>query len=210
MIECTDPNPLTGTWTFKGQLSDSSANHYATNPTVTEINGARYFLWTGVSNSGISPLNIYISAMDTPWTLSGSRVAIYNSGDLAGTVNGEAPSVLVKSGKVFLTYTANGCDTSEGKTGLMYMNDDRKNPLLAESWTKLTTPVFDDNTAVSSYNPNHQTFFKSPDNKEYWFSYSSRFDDGPWCDDHRSTRAQKIIFDGTVATRRHRSSKWSL
>lgn len=197
VIECLDPNPLTGTWTFKGQLLDASKNYFAINPTITEINGTRYFLWSGVSESGTSPLNIYISAMTNPWTLSGSRVAIYTSGDLAGTVNGEAPSVLVKSGKVFLTYTANGCGSSDGKTGLMYMDDDTNNPLLFGSWIKVALPVFDDNSAVSSYNPNHQTFFKSPDNTEYWFSFTTRFDDGPYCDNQRSTRAQKLTFDGS-------------
>jgi GH43 family beta-xylosidase len=195
VIECPDPNPLIGTWTFKGQLLDGSANYFTTNPTISKINGALYFLWAGASTSGTSPLNIYISAMTNPWTLSGSRAAIYTSGDLAGTVNGEAPSVLVKDGKVFLTYTANGCGSSDGKTGLMYMVDDTNNPLLVGSWIKVDLPVFDDNSAVSSYNPNHQTFFKSPDNTEYWFSFTSRFDDGPWCDNQRSTRAQKLTFD---------------
>jgi len=197
VIESSDSNPLTGTWTFKGQLFDASANHYATNPTVTEINGTRYFIWAGVSDSGISPLNLYISEMTNPWTLSGSRVEIYTSGDLTETISGDAPNALVKDGKAFLTYTANGCGTSEGKTGLMYMDDDTNNPLLIASWTKEVSAVFDDNPDVSSYNPNHQTFFKSPDNTEYWFSFTTRFDDGPYCDNQRSTRAQMLTFNGS-------------
>lgn len=206
VIESSDANPLTDTWTFKGQMVNSSADYYATNPTVTEINGTRYFLYAGRASASETSLNIYISAMTNPWTLSGSRTEIYTSEDLSGTVNGEAPSVLVSSDKVFLTYTANGCGTEHGKTGLMYMDDLTKNPLLVSSWTKVGTPVFDDHPEVSAFNPNHQTFFKSPDGTEVWFSYTARFDDGPWCDNHRTTRAQKLTFDangmpqfGTIA-----------
>lgn len=196
VIESSDANPLTRTWSFKGQLVNPSFDFYATNPTVTEINGVRYFLYAGHASADNKALNIYMSAMTNPWTLSGARTEIYTSGDLSGTLNGEAPSVLVHAGKVFLTYTVNGCGTEHGKTGLMYMDDATKNPLAVSSWTKVGTSVFDDNEQVSSFNPNHQTFFKSPDNSEVWFSYTARFDDGPWCDHHRTTRAQKLTFDG--------------
>lgn len=195
VIESTDANPLTGAWSLKGQLVNASANFYATNPTVTQINGDRYFLYAGRASANATSLNIYMSAMTNPWTLTGPRTEVYTSGDLAGTENGEAPSVLVNGGKVFLTYTVNGCGTEDGKTGLMFMDDVSKNPLVVSSWTKVGTAVFDDNEEVSSFNPNHQTFFKSPDNTEVWFSYTSRFDDGPWCDNHRTTRAQKLTFD---------------
>ena len=160
VIESSDVNPLTKTWSFKGQLVNPSTDYYATNPTVTEINGTRYFLYSGRSSAGDTSLNIYMSAMTNPWTLSGTRTEIYTSGDLSGTANGEAPSVLVHSGKVFLTYTASGCGTEHGKTGLMYMDDVTQNPLLVGSWTKVGTPVFDDHQEVSAFNPNHQRFFK--------------------------------------------------
>lgn len=194
-IECSDANPITGSWTFKGKVYDTNLDFFSINPSVAEINGVRYFLWSGTASATGGTLNIYMAAMSNPWTLSGSATKIYTSGDLSGTQNGEAPSILVKNNKVFLAYTANGCGSEDGKIGLMYMDNDTSNPLTLSSWTQLPDAVFDDNATISSYNPNHLSFFTSPDGTQTWISYTARFDNGGWCDGHRSTRAQQISFD---------------
>lgn len=195
VIECSDSNPITGTWTFKGKLFDSEADYYSTYPTVTEINGSRYFLWSGRANADDGTTHLYISTMTNPWTLSGSRSQIYTAGDLPDTGSAESPTVLVNAGKVFLVYMVNGCGSSDAKIGLMYMASDTDDPLETMAWTKMSSPVLDDNTEVS-FNPNAPSFFKSPDNTEDWITFTALFDNGANCGNGRATRAQKFTFDG--------------
>jgi GH43 family beta-xylosidase len=194
VIECSDANPVTGAWTYKGRLFDPNADFRANSPTIAEINGNRYFFYAGrdgVSNEN----NIYVSAMSNPWTLSGARTQIYTSRELENIPDGAPTNVLVRGGKAFLTYSVSGCGGSDSRIGLMYMNNVADNPLLLSSWTKEPTPVFDDTPSANSYNPIQIGFFKSPDGTEDWISYSSTHNNNSNCGDQRSSKAQKISFD---------------
>jgi GH43 family beta-xylosidase len=49
------------------------------------------------------------------------------------------------------------------------------------------------------YAPGHNSFFKSPDGKEYWILYHANAGPGQGCDQRRSPRMQKFDWrnDGT-------------
>lgn len=202
VIENDTSDPLSNNWIFRGKLSSTGSDFYAIDGTVMENLGNRYFVWSGIdatTNALVrdKPQRIYVSLMSNPWTLTGTRSLLSSPGEVSGGNFGEvneAPEILLKNGKVFMTYSANGCWTPDYKLGIMYMNDNA-NPLLQSSWTKLPDAVFVTNAATHSYGPGHNCFFKSPDGTEDWFAYHATPNSGGDCGNTRSTRAQKITFD---------------
>jgi hypothetical protein len=194
---------MSNNWNFRGKLSSTGADYYAIDGTVMELLGNRYFFWSGIDATTNAlgrdkPQRIYVSLMSNPWTLTGTRSLLSSPGELSGGNFGdvnEAPEILVKNGKVFMSYSANGCWTPDYKMGMMFMND-TANPLLSSSWTKFPDAVFATNTATHSYGPGHNCFFKSPDGTEDWFAYHATPSSGGDCGNTRTTRAQKITFDG--------------
>jgi GH43 family beta-xylosidase len=203
VIENSTSDPMSNNWNFRGKLSSTGADYYAIDGTVMELLGNRYFLWSGIDATTNAlgrdkPQRIYVSLMSNPWTLTGSRSLLISPGEVSGGNFGdvsEAPEILIKNGKVFMTYSANGCWTPDYKMGMMYMSD-TANPLLPSSWTKMPDAVFATNAATHSYGPGHNCFFKSPDGTEDWFAYHATPNSGGDCGNTRTTRAQKITFDG--------------
>ncbi|TRX30088.1 family 43 glycosylhydrolase [Flavobacterium franklandianum] len=204
VIENSTSDPMSNNWNFRGKLSSTGADYYAIDGTVLELLGNRYFFWSGIDATTNAlgrdkPQRIYVSLMSNPWTLTGSRSLLSSPGELSGGNFGdvnEGPEILLKNGKVFMAYSANGCWTPDYKMGMMYMND-TANPLLLSSWTKMHDPVFVTNAATRSYGPGHNCFFKSPDGSEDWFAYHATPNSGGDCGNTRTTRAQKITFDGS-------------
>lgn len=202
VIENTTTDPLSNNWNFRGKLASVGADYWAIDGTVMELSGKRYFLWSGVdaSTSALGkdkPQRIYVSLMSNPWTLSGNRSLLSNPGELSGGNYGdvnEGPEILIKNGRVFMTFSANGCWTPDYKLGMMYMSD-TANPLFPSSWTKIPKPIFVTNPTTHSYGPGHNCFFLSPDGSEDWFAYHATPNSGGDCGNTRTTRAQKITFD---------------
>lgn len=189
-------------WIFKGKIYSPGADYWAIDGTVLELSEKRYFIWSGLSSSthfsgDSKPQSIFISSMSNPWTLEGSRELLVNPGELSGSNIGEVaegPSIFTKDNKVFMTYSANGCWTSEYKLGLLTM-ETTQNPLNINSWTKYNDPVFVSNPQNSSYAPGHNSFFYSPDDSEYWIAYHATPNSSGDCGNTRTSRVQKYDFD---------------
>ncbi|MBN2486784.1 MAG: RICIN domain-containing protein [Bacteroidales bacterium] len=198
VIENSSADPMSGTWVNRGRIYDSNADYWAIDGTVLSLNDTNYFIWSGVANAsdGDKPQRIYIAKMSNPWTLVPGRTLLSSptlSWENNGQVN-EAPEVLIKNGKVFLVYSANGCWTPDYKLGMLYMNES-SDPLNAGSWTKYPDPVFDKNPDFQVYGPGHHCFFKSPDSTEDWIAYHAVTLSGGACDYNRTTRAKRIVWN---------------
>ncbi|QCR25047.1 glycosyl hydrolase family 43 [Pontibacter sp. SGAir0037] len=204
VIENSSPDPTTGTWEFKGKISDPS-DKWAIDGTVLEHEGQLYFLWSGWegtdpgSNSGRQ--QIYIATMSNPWTISSERVMIsrptYNW-EMNGLVN-EGPVILKnKEGDVFLIYSGSGCWTDDYSLGMLRLKEGG-NPMSADDWEKKATPVLSKNPANGAYGPGHNGFFTSPDGTEDWIIYHANTLSGQGCGGTRNTRIQKFSWnaDGT-------------
>lgn len=189
-------------WIFKGKIYSPGADYWAIDGTVLELYEKRYFIWSGVStethfSGGSKPQSIFISSMSNPLALEGSRELLVNPGELSGSNIGdvaEGPSTFIKGDKVFMTYSANGCWTSEYKLGLLSL-ETTQNPLNINSWTKYHDPVFVSNPENSSYAPGHNSFFYSPDDSEYWIAYHATPNSSGDCGNTRTSRVQKFGFD---------------
>lgn len=198
VIENSSDDPMSGTWVHKGKIYDSQNDFTSIDGTVLTTNGKNYFIWSGVAKAsdGWRPQRLYIALMTNPWTLQPGRVLLSSplySWEKDGNVN-EGPAMIKHNGKIFLTYSANGCDTPNYLIAMLYMTEGG-NPMNAALWTKHDQPLFTKFPGRDVYGPGHHSFFSSPDGKETWFVYHATPDALGSCDMGRSTRAQKLNWD---------------
>ncbi len=204
VLENSNADPRTGSWTDRGKIADPSADFFAIDGTVFYHNNKYYFIWSGHATASDKTQRLYIGVMSDPWTISGSRQLISSPEFPWESVGGppavnEAPEILVNpSGKVFLIYSASGCWTDDYALGMLTLKS-AGDPMNPADWTKSPQPVFTKNTANSVYGPGHNSFFTSIDNKENWILYHANSTTGQGCGDARSPRMQKFSWkpDGT-------------
>lgn len=204
VLENSSPNPLEGEWKELGQLK-TGWETFALDATTFALDGKRYLAWTQRGpDSAIHATNIYLAAMDTPWSITGPAVLLskpdYGWERVKHEVN-EAPAVIVKNGRVFLTYSASATDANYA-LGLLTAPVGA-NLLDAKSWKKSPVPVFVSSGANKQYGPGHNSFTTTPDGKTDILVYHARnFRDivgEPLKDQNRHTRAQVLHWnaDGT-------------
>lgn len=118
--------------------------------TTFSSQGKLYYVWAQQDPEITGNSNLYLSEMDNPWTLKGSRSSfLYLSmnGKTGFSVN-EGPAVLTRNGKIFITYSGSATDENYAM-GLLWA-DEHKNLLLKESWHKLSEPVFVSSEKISN------------------------------------------------------------
>ncbi|MHB8065455.1 MAG: glycoside hydrolase family 43 protein [Ruminiclostridium sp.] len=205
VLECTDSDPLTGKWTEKGIIQSTSDNisftDFSLDSTSFEHNGKRYLVWAQ-KVAGVS--NLYIAQMSNPWTISTEQVMISTPSyawEKVGYQVNEGPAVIVKNGKIFMSYSASATDYNYCM-GLLTA-DATADLLKQESWKKESEPVFKSNEQTSQYGPGHSCFTVSEDGKQDILIYHSRnykeIQGDPLYDPNRHTCAQVLKWnaDGT-------------
>ncbi|WP_310394264.1 glycoside hydrolase family 43 protein [Hymenobacter sp.] len=210
VLENASPDPLQGTWTDKGQVTDGS-NKWAIDGSVFENNGQQYLVWSGWEGDVNGRQNIYLARLQNPWTVAGLRVKLSTpvfpwerNGDLNNPQDpphvdvNEGPQVLRRGNKLVLVYSASGCWTDFYSLGMLTASAG-SDLLLPGSWTKSTAPVFQQDPAAKVFAPGHNSFFKSPDGTEDWILYHANDEPGQGCGRFRSPRAQPFTWraDGT-------------
>ena len=207
VLESRGSDPL-GPYDFKARIYDPNADQLAIDGTILQkSDGSLYFLWSGWVGCCFGAQQIYIASMSNPWTLSSGRVAIASSNNLNGLPSysweqiprgvNEGPEVLQRNGKIFVIFSASGCETPDYKLGQLTNTDG--NVLNPGSWTKAANPVFQRNDANGVYGPGHNGFFQSPDGSENWIVYHAVSTSAGNCGGERSARIQPFTFnsDGT-------------
>ncbi|SFV17654.1 Beta-xylosidase, GH43 family [Pseudoduganella namucuonensis] len=204
VLENGSVNPLEGTWTERGQLK-TAWESFTLDATTFAHKGQRYLVWTQRSaEPEIHGTNIYIARMDTPTSIAGPQVMLsrpeYAWEKVKVMVN-EAPAVLVKNGKVFITFSASATDENYAM-GLLTAPADA-DLMSAASWTKSAEPVFKTSEANGQFGPGHNYFTTTPDGKHDILIYHARnyreIKGDALNDPNRHTRAQLIKWrkDGT-------------
>jgi GH43 family beta-xylosidase len=113
----------------------------------------------------------------------------------------EAPAVLVRNGRVFMTYSASKTDANYVLG--MLTADASANLLDPKVWKKSPVPVFASSEQNGQYGPGHNSFTTTPDGKSDILVYHARnyrdIKGDPLHDPNRHTRAQLIQWraDGT-------------
>jgi len=203
VLECSNSNPVEGTWIERGKLK-TNWESFTLDATTFEHNGVRYLVWAQKDPNIDSNSNIYIAKMNGPLAITGNQVMIstpeYSWEKIGYKVN-EGPAVIKKNGKIFITYSASATD-SNYCMGLLTASDtsDLLNP---NSWKKSPNPVFQSNSSTGQYGPGHNSFTTSPDGKVDIMIYHARnyrnIIGDPLYDPNRHTRAQRVDWnaDGT-------------
>lgn len=210
VVENPSPDPLEGTWEFKGKVSDQS-DKWAIDVSVFEYMGRLYMIWSGWEGDVNGQQNIYIATMKNPWTIDGGRVLISapvydwetvgdlnNPNDVPHVNVNEGPVALINNGKLFVVYSASGCWTDSYCLGMLTFTG-KNNLLDPGAWKKNPLSVFKQKPESEAYAPGHNSFFKSPDGKENWIVYHANSAPGQGCGRYRSPRVQKFTWnkDGT-------------
>ncbi|RAV06471.1 family 43 glycosylhydrolase [Paenibacillus sp. YN15] len=196
VLENASDNPMTGTWEFKGKITDPS-DRWAIDGTVLTVGEQHYFIWSGWEETDGSFQNLYIAEMSDPRTISSQRVLLstpeYAWESSPGRIN-EGPQVEIRGDTINLVYSANGSWTDSYCLGLITakIGDDLMNP---SSWVKRDQPIFSGANGV--YGPGHHSIVTSPDGTESWIIYhAARWPGSGWT---RKVHTQKFTWnaDGT-------------
>jgi GH43 family beta-xylosidase len=202
VLTCAGPDPLQSEWIEKGKIK-MGWESFSLDATTFAHRGTRYLVWTQTEN-GVKGTNLYIARMDTPWSITGKITRISrpdHEWEKRGHWVNEAPAVLIKNGRVFMTFSASATDANYC-LGLLTA-DAGADLLAADSWKKSPAPVFRSDSAASQFGPGHNSFTTTPDGKTDLLVYHSRnyekIAGDPLRNPDRATRVQIIRWraDGT-------------
>jgi GH43 family beta-xylosidase len=197
VLENDSADPLIGSWAEKGQIR-TGWESFSLDATEFEHGGTSYLVWAQKDLGIRGNSNLYIAAMSSPWTIAGPEVRIsrpeFPWEKLGYWVN-EGPAVLVKNGRVFVTYSASATDASYCMGMLTaFETADLLDPA---SWTKNSLPVLQTDPAAGIYGPGHNSF--TTDGDEVILVYHARayrdITGDPLYDPNRDTRAEVVGWD---------------
>ncbi len=197
VLENQAADPMTGTWTLKGQLQLPD-DRWAIDGTIIQLNGGLYYAWSGWENAERNNIqHIYLCKLKDPWTAEGPRLRVstpeYDWEKQGSPAVNEGPEFLKHGNKVFLVYSASHCSTDAYALGMLTA-DTTANLMNVASWTKSAQPVFGPNAADGTYGVGHNGFFTTPDGKEDWIIYHANPQAGQGCSDKRSPRMQRFTW----------------
>jgi GH43 family beta-xylosidase len=203
VLENASANPLEGEWIEKGQIK-TRWETFSLDATTFEHRGVRYLVWAQKDPDIKGNTNLYIARMDTPWSIVQPQVMLtkpeYDWEQIGYWVN-EGAAVLIRNGRVFITYSASATD-SNYCMGLLTADAD-SNLLDPNSWTKSPRPVFATWSVTGQYGPGHNSFTTTPDGTTDIMVYHARnyrrIEGEALRDPNRHTRAQVLEWnsDGT-------------
>lgn len=202
ILKADTQDPM-GSWTNLGRLNHASIPGYDLDPAYFTHGGNLYLSFSGAP-TWADPTGIWIMPMTNPSTPSGNAVKVAEAGKTwngsSFVTNGsfawegsvmENPAVVIKNGKVNLTYSANDYETNNYATGLMtYSSGSILSPA---SWTKKTTAIASASATV--FGPGGMMFTKSPDGTQDWAIYHAKAFSS--FGDLRQIMIQPVSFNGS-------------
>ena len=202
VLESASSDPLRGPWVEKGQLR-TGWESFTLDATTFAHRGTRYLVWAQSDPAIRSNSNLYIAAMANPWTIRGAPVRLsqpeYPWETVGYRVN-EGPAVLVRHGRIFVTYSASATDANYCMG--MLTAADTSDLLDPRSWTKSPQPVFRSSDATGQWGPGHNSFTVDASGADVLIYHARSYRDiagDPLNDPNRHTRAQRFGWkaDGT-------------
>ncbi|HWS32101.1 MAG TPA: family 43 glycosylhydrolase [Actinoplanes sp.] len=196
-----DPRDPAG-WTLKGQLL-TEWDGFTLDATSFTHKGRQYLVWAQSEPEIAVNTSLYIAEMANPWTLKTKPTRITTptkSWEIIGYKVNEGPAVLIRNGRVFITFSAAATD-SNYCMGLLTASAGA-DLLKRESWTKTPDPIFVTNEATQRFGPGHNSFTVAPDGTDVLVYHARDYRQitgDPLYDPNRHTRVQKLYWheDGT-------------
>jgi GH43 family beta-xylosidase len=174
VLENPNEDPFEGPWIEKGQVN-TPWESFSLDATTFEHRGVRYLAWAQKDPSVQGNTNLYLAKMDTPWSITGTPVMLSKPELAWETVKymvNEGPAVLIRHGRIFMTYSASA--TNEYYCVGLLTADEDADLLDPASWKKSPNPVFASWSVNSVFGPGHNSFTTTPDGKTDIFVYHAR------------------------------------
>ncbi|MFI9526154.1 family 43 glycosylhydrolase [Micromonospora rosaria] len=193
-----DPRDPAG-WQLRGQIR-TEWDSFALDATTFAHRGRRYLVWAQSEPEIAVNSSLYIAQLANPWTLATKPVRIATptrSWEVQGFAVNEGAAVLVRNGRVFLTFSASATD-SRYCMGLLTADADA-DLLDHRSWVKRPEPVFVSNEQTRRWGPGHNSFTVAEDGVTDVLVYHARdyrdITGDPLYDPNRHARVQKLYWD---------------
>jgi GH43 family beta-xylosidase len=167
--------------------------------------GTRYLAWAQREPGIDTNSNLYIASLASPTELAAApvRIAVPTlPWEIRGFKVNEGPAVLIRNGRVFMTFSASATDARYA-VGLLTADADA-NLLDAGSWVKSPDPVFVTSEVTSVYGPGHNQFTVDEHGRDVLVYHGRDYRDivgDPLYDPNRHTRIQRLYWndDGSPA-----------
>ena len=192
-------NPMAGEWAEEGQI-ETPWDSFSLDATTFEHRGKRYLAWAQMDRDRSYNSALLLAEMDSPVSIR-EPVAVISEPLLdwerLGYKVNEGSAVMVRNGKVFMTYSASATDHRYAM-GLLWA-DENADLLDPASWHKLPEPVFGTDESLGRFGPGHNSFTVAEDGKTDLMIYHSRdyrdLKGTPLTDPNRHARARILHWD---------------
>lgn len=194
-----DDDPMTGSWREEGRIA-THLDTFSLDATVFEHRGTRFMVWAQMDGERRYNSALWIAEMDSPVSIR-PPVVLLTEPDLEwerlGYKVNEGAAVIVRNGRVFMTYSASATDHRYAM-GLLWADADA-DLLDPGSWEKSREPVFTTNADVGRYGPGHNSFVLAEDGATDLMIYHARdyrdLRGTPLTDPNRHARARVLKWD---------------
>ncbi|HEX8485305.1 glycoside hydrolase family 43 protein [Sphingomonas sp.] len=201
-VVCDGADPMTGKWSLLGQLQ-TPWDTFNLDSTSFVHRGKRYLCWAQREPGIETNSNLYLAPLATPLTLAAKPVRLSVptlDWEIQGFKVNEAPALLERNGRLFMTYSASATD-SRYCLGLLTC-DAGADIMAASSWTKSPVPVFTTSAETKVFGPGHNSFTVDEAGRDVMIYHGRDYDKitgDPLFDPNRHTRVQRLYYgaDGT-------------
>ncbi|MDO7840826.1 glycoside hydrolase family 43 protein [Sphingomonas sp. CA1-15] len=201
-VACDGKDPMTGAWSVLGQLQ-TAWDSFTLDSTSFVHKGTRYLAWAQREPGIETNSNLYLAPLATPLTLAAKQVRLTVptlDWEVRGFKVAEAPAVLERNGRLFMTYSASATD-DRYCMGMLTAPADG-DIMDAANWTKSPVPVFQSSPAHKVFGPGHNSFTTDERGRDVLVYHArdyAKISGDPLFDPNRHTRMQRFRYaaDGT-------------
>jgi GH43 family beta-xylosidase len=196
-IVCDGPDPMKGNWSLLGQFQ-APWDSFNLDSTSFVHRGTRYFCWAQREPGIETNSNLYLAPLETPLTLAANatRLTVPTlDWEIQGYKVAEAPALLARNGRLFITYSASATD-ARYCLGMLTAADDA-DIMDPNVWTKSPEPVFTTSKATNVYGPGHNSFTVDEEGRDILVYHGRDYEaitGDPLFDPNRHTRVQRLYY----------------
>ncbi len=153
-----DGDPMRDVWRYLGMLNTARPG---LDGTILTHRGRRYFLYAGYGDFPDHGSAVYIARMRDEITLTGEEVCLtrpeFDWERQGGMPINEGPAILVRSGRIFVVYSASTTWSEDYCLGMLTVSQDA-DLMDPACWNKSPAPVFWKNVEAGVLAPGHNSF----------------------------------------------------
>lgn len=189
-------------WSLLGRL-ETPWDSFTLDSTSFVHRGTRYLCWAQREPGIDTNSNLYLAPLASPTRLARRPVRLTVPTlpwEVQGFKVNEAPAILARNGRLFLSYSASATD-ARYCLGLLTADADA-DIMRAGAWAKSPEPVFATSRLTGVYGPGHNSFTVDGQGRDLLVYHGrdyERISGDPLFDPNRHTRVQRLYYraDGT-------------